>query len=349
MPANWNVFGGNNNAGQPTGSNWNVYGGNNNAGQPTGTGWNLFGGNNLGSSLIGAGLQGLTGWLANRASKPAQTQQFPDEYQGGNNNSGGSRQPAGSFWQGAGAAGLSGLFGLGGGIMSGMGQSAQQDAQLADSAEERAQREAQFQATLAQQKAEFERRSLEFDREQGRLSQENEMSDLLKRQQTGVEATQLDPLAQQKSRQHNALMAAYMRTASNIKGPDGTNGFQGTGGLQIPEGGFGSDVTDFFTPEARASAEGQFYNTTAPFMDPTDLTQVGYGGAGAAPTESAKAARKSWYESELARKKASQAALQGALDPTLSTIPGTANRSWMSKASKTADRLLDNTGYQRRV
>ena len=338
---NWNVFGGNNNAGQPTAPNWNVFGGNNNAGQPTGTGWNVFGGNNLKGAAISAGIKGLMNLFAKKASQPTtQPQQFPDEYSGPTTS--GGYKPAGSFWQGAGAAGLSGLFGLGGGILGGIGQSKQQDANLADSAADRAQRQAAFEAELAQRKD-------EFNREQGRLGQENEMSDLLKRQQTGVEATQFDPLAQQKSRQHNALMASYMGSVSNIKGPDGSNGFQGTGGLQIPEGGFGSDVTDFFTPEARAAAEGQFYNTTAPFMDPTDLTQVGYGNAGTAPTASAKAARQSWYESELARKKASQTALMGALDPTKSTLPATANRPWLQGPLKTASRLLDNTGYKRQV
>jgi hypothetical protein len=233
-------------------------------------------------------------------------------------------------------------MGLGGGIIGGIGQGQQQDAQLKADAEARAQAQAQFEATLKQ-------RQLEFDREQGRLGQENEMADLLKRQQTGVEATQLDPLAQQKSRQGNALMASYMGSVSDIKGPDGSNGFQGTGGLKIPEGGFGPDVMDFFSPEARASAEGQFYNTTAPFMDPVDLGQVGYGGAGTAPTATAKAARQSWYDSELARKKASQTALMGALDPSKSTLPATANRPWLAGAARTASKLLDNTGYKRQV
>jgi hypothetical protein len=226
--------------------------------------------------------------------------------------------------------------------MQGIGQGKQQDALLAAQAEDRAQRQAQFEAELAQ-------RQEEFNREQGRLSQENEMQDLLKRQQTGVEATQLDPLAQQKSRQGNALMASYMGSVSDIKGPDGTNGFQGTGGLKIPEGGFGEDVMGFFSPEARATAEGDFYKTTAPFMDPTDLSQVGYGAAGANPTATAQAARKSWYESDLARKKAQQAALTGALDSTKSTIPATANRQWMARPTRTASKLLSGTGYQRQV
>ena len=303
------------------------------------------------SGLANLGIQGLTKLLGSRASQPAQTQQFPNEYTGPTNSQG--RQPAGSFWQGAGAAGLSGLFGLGGGIMSGIGQGKQQDAQLADTAAGRAQQQAQFDADMAQRQREYDqtsaRSSREFDQTLGQRRAESDAADLLSRQQTGVEATQLDPLAQQKSRQHNAIMASYVGSASNIRGPDGTSGFQGTGGLQIPEGGFGSDVTDFYTPEARAAAEGAFYNTTAPFMDPTDLTRVGYGGAGAAPTASAQAARKSWYESDLARKKAAQAALTGALDPARSTIPATANRPWLAGATKTASRLLDNTGYRRQV
>ena len=297
------------------------------------------------SMLSQLGIQGLTKLLGSKVAQNVAAQApnaFNQRLQGASQ-SGSGQQPSGSFWQSpAAAAGIQGLFGLGGGILGGIGQSKQQDANLADSAADRAQRQAAFEAELAQRKD-------EFNREQGRLGQENEMSDLLKRQQTGVEATQFDPLAQQKSRQRNALMASYMGSVSNIKGPDGSNGFQGTGGLQIPEGGFGSDVTDFFTPEARAAAEGQFYNTTAPFMDPTDLTQVGYGNAGTAPTASAKAARQSWYESELARKKASQTALMGALDPTKSTLPATANRPWLQGPLKTASRLLDNTGYKRQV
>lgn len=117
----------------------------------------------------------------------------------------------------------------------------------------------------------------------------------LKRQLQGVASTQLDPLKQQKSRQQQAMMEAVAGGARNASptsfNSDGSPVRSGGIMSAIPQGGFSPDVMKFFSPEARASAEGDFMKANAPFADPSDLTKLGYGDAGAAPTKMAQDAR----------------------------------------------------------
>jgi hypothetical protein len=243
------------------------------------------------------------------------------------------KQPSGNFWSSnGGVAAIQGGLGLIGGIAGGLGQSASDDAT-------RKQQQAQFDAELKQRQA------------------EQAANDLLARQKTGLESTQLDPLKQQKSRQQNAVFANILSGARNF-GEAGSAGFGRTGGLRLPEGGFGADVTQFFTPEARQAAESQFYKQAEPFAGSSpDLAAAGYaaptsaGASASAEPSSApvSAPARSWYESPLAQSKARQRAIVAALDPSQSTIPGTANRNWFAKAGKTASSLLDPLGYQRKV
>lgn len=126
-------------------------------------------------------------------------------------------------------------------------------------------------------------RTAELDRQQ---SQAN----------AGLQSTQLDPLAQQRSRQRAAVMAALVGGARNydVKPPSdiASSMPEISGGIRLPEGGFGPDVMSFFSPSARAGAEADFASArarVAPTSGVTDLSQVGYGAAGAAGTANAQA------------------------------------------------------------
>jgi hypothetical protein len=107
----------------------------------------------------------------------------------------------------------------------------------------------------------------------------------LQRDQTGLQSTQMDPLAQQKSRQQQALLAAIlpeMRNASVTSNIPGMNQFIPNiqGGLRIPEGGFSADTLKFFGEPARASAEAGFFSNASPFAPPPALSSLGYTQAG---------------------------------------------------------------------
>jgi hypothetical protein len=103
----------------------------------------------------------------------------------------------------------------------------------------------------------------------------------LQRDQTGLQSTQMDPLAQQKSRQQQAILAALMpemRNASVSSNVPGMNQFipQISGGLRLPEGGFSPDTLKFFSEPARASAEAGFFANASPFAPPPPLSSLGY-------------------------------------------------------------------------
>lgn len=230
---------------------------------------------------------------------------------------GGSKTPTqggstSSFWStpAAGALISGGLGMLGGGI-SAVGQGKQNEAQMA-------QQQQQFAAELAQRQKEFEA--------------EQAMS----KQKMALESTQLDPLAQQKSRQQAAILAALIGGVQNIQAPAGLEGFVPGGGMSIPEGGWSDEVKQMLSGNARQAAEGDFYKNaqgvggTAP-----DLSQF-YG----APQATVKPQAASWYDSSMAQKQAATKAMSGALDPNQSTIPKTRNRNWLSRATKQASELF---------
>jgi hypothetical protein len=122
--------------------------------------------------------------------------------------------------------------------------------------------------------------------EQIRAANEQQAKQLaFQRDQTGLQSTQMDPLAQQKSRQQQALLAALlpeMRNASVSSNIPGMNQFipQISGGLRLPEGGFSPDTLKFFSEPARASAEAGFFANASPFAPPPALSSLGYSQAG---------------------------------------------------------------------
>ena len=134
---------------------------------------------------------------------------------------------------------------LGGSVMSGIGQGKMSDAQI------RAQQEMQ-----AKQIG-------------------------LSRDQMGLQATQMDPLAQQKSRQQQALLAALLPNARNVSvssNVPGMNQFMPniSGGMRLPEGGLSPETLAFFGGPQRASAEASFFAANSPFAAPPALSSMGY-------------------------------------------------------------------------
>ncbi|HYE77688.1 MAG TPA: hypothetical protein VEI97_06860 [bacterium] len=136
-----------------------------------------------------------------------------------------------------------GALQLGGGLLSGMGQQKMSREQIA--AQERMQQR-QLEAQRAFQ---------------------------------GLNATQMDPLAQQRSRQQMALMAAILPELRNVQVSSnipGMNQFipQISGGLRIPEGGFSPETLAFSSPQARAAAEQNFRAQSDLVNTPMDGTRT---------------------------------------------------------------------------
>lgn len=114
---------------------------------------------------------------------------------------------------------------------------------------------------------------------QGTLNREQD------RGKMGLEATQMDPLAQQRSRQRAAVMAAMLGNArpfSITPGGGGNDNFMPTfsGGFQVPEGGFGPETLAFSTPQARYASDLAFQKQATrvdPSFQAPDLGAAGYG------------------------------------------------------------------------
>jgi hypothetical protein len=94
----------------------------------------------------------------------------------------------------------------------------------------------------------------------------------------------------------------------------------------------------FYSPEARAGAEGDFYGSTGNGTVP-DLGNVGYGDAG---TAAAKKSR-SFYASDLARRKSSNAATLEALTPTtMAEQKLSGGNKWLAPTISTAMSILNS-------
>jgi hypothetical protein len=134
---------------------------------------------------------------------------------------------------------------------------------------------------------------------------QNDADRQLRAAQLALSATQGNPLATQQARQRMAVMGALLPGARNfeVTPPSYLKGYvpQTKGGLRLPDNGFDQGTLDFFKPETLANAEGEFWSQLAPFVNPPDLTKVGYGAAGQGATDRSQMAR--------------QAALQRALGP----------------------------------
>lgn len=143
-------------------------------------------------------------------------------------------------------------------------------------------------------------------------SQFNQSQDLAY-QKAGQAASQMDPLYQQKQRQQQALLAAIVPNAQNVS-PTGADGVRHGGIMNlVPQGGFSPDTQAFFSPQARAAAEGDFAKANAPFSDPASLTSVGYGAAGAAPMAGAQDARTAFQNDQTQQRNAAHQALMQTL------------------------------------
>lgn len=145
-----------------------------------------------------------------------------------------------------GAALISGLFNLGGGIFGGIGQGKSQE------------KDRQLQRELANKQMQ------------------------LQRDTQGLAASQLNPLAQQAARQKMAMMAAIAPQLRNVQvssAVPGMNRFipQIQGGLRLPEGGFSPETLNFFSPQAMQGAEEQFWKQARPFVPQApNMQSVGY-------------------------------------------------------------------------
>jgi hypothetical protein len=129
----------------------------------------------------------------------------------------------------------------------------------------------------------------EMSREQA--AEQKRQFDIQSRQraaETSLNATQMDPLAQQRSRQKMALIEQLMKGASSPTLNVGAGKFEG--GMQYSPEMF-AKIASFFTPEARAGAEQSFATNAATatggqYAAP-NLGTAGYGAAaqgGVTPT-----------------------------------------------------------------
>lgn len=150
-----------------------------------------------------------------------------------------------------------GLANVGAGLLNGVSQSNQQGQNTQLQRDQLAQQQRQFDSTQKQQQG-----------------------------QQALSATQMDPLAQQRSRQKMALIEQLMKGASSPTLNVGAGKFEG--GMQYGPEMF-AKIASYFTPEARSTAEGQFSGAAnaasgGQYGTP-NLSAMGYGAAaGAAPT-----------------------------------------------------------------
>lgn len=127
---------------------------------------------------------------------------------------------------------------------------------------------------------------------QQELAEQKRQFDLSQGQQKaqfGVGATQMDPLAQQRSRQKSALVGQLMQNYQPSQYTPGNL----SGGLSFDPSTF-SGIQSFFSPEANQSAEAAYHQTAraaSPTYQAPDAASVGYtGGEGGPAFQGAPAA-----------------------------------------------------------
>lgn len=119
---------------------------------------------------------------------------------------------------------------------------------------------------------------------QAELAERRRQFDAAQKQQQGqqaLSATQMDPLAQQRSRQKMALIEQLMKGASSPTLNVSAGRFDG--GMKYSPEMF-KQIASYFTPEARGAAEGQFAGAAnaasgGQYGTP-NLAALGYGAAG---------------------------------------------------------------------
>lgn len=148
-----------------------------------------------------------------------------------------------------------GVANVGAGLLEGANQTSQQN------------------QTAEQQRNELAERKRQFDLTQG--------------QQQGSQAlaaTQMDPFAQQKQRQRQALLEQLLKGMKPVSYADG----KFSGGLNEMDPALMAKIGSYFTPGARQAAEGQFAGAanaaSAGKYGQPDYAALGYP-AGATPTQ----------------------------------------------------------------
>jgi hypothetical protein len=162
---------------------------------------------------------------------------------------------------------VQGGFGLGGGVLAGMGQERMNSENNAASAEQQALNRA-MQLYLAQ------------------------MNNQQRQAEVGLQTAQAAP-SRQDWRQRQALVSAIMPQLRNAQvTPPGDLGRftpQVSGGLRLPEGGFDAQTLAFFSPEARVAAEADLDRAgqmaSGGQMPTPNYAGGGYGQAGTAPAQ----------------------------------------------------------------
>lgn len=165
------------------------------------------------------------------------------------------------------AAIIQGGLGIGGNILSGIAQGKQNDRNQA--------------FDLASVLANLQQRQNEM----ALLDQQFREKLAADKSRTAVDASQFDPLAQQKSRANFGIDRELYANARPVETSfDPASGMgKISGGFTIPQGGFSPTAMQMFSPESAANAEAQFHNsvTNATGAPPPNLGGMGYGGASA--------------------------------------------------------------------
>ncbi len=147
------------------------------------------------------------------------------------------------------------------------------------------------------------------------------------RERTGLEAAGPNPLAWQALRQRMALSRAILPELRNVKiqAPTDYARFvpQVSGGFRIPEGGFGPNVMQQFSPETLAAAEGDYWRAAAPFTGPPNLSDFYGATGGVEPTQEAQQARTDFLGRQQSETASMDAASKARLDALMQALSGT--------------------------
>jgi hypothetical protein len=181
------------------------------------------------------------------------------------------------------------LLGLGGGIVGGIGQAGEAQKTRDFTAQQNTQNQ-QFQGQQNSQQLLAQMLTNQYNSGQ---------SDLLSRDKLGMDATQLDPLAQQKARGAFALqgdkVSGWTPTTANFDYDSGMGGFQG-GYNSLKPSAF---TKSLYTPEAMMNAEMNDFQTPLQRINPGAPVANAYGAMGAD-----KAASVGSYGADLAKSRA---------------------------------------------
>lgn len=193
------------------------------------------------------------------------------------------------------------MLGLGGAALSGYGQYAQNQQNVeanrysTDMQRYLSEINAMFQGYELDQQTKL--KLAEYLMQFGNEDRQNiltRLQDDFSRNQAVLQSTQMDPLAQQRSRWRAGMASALAGgfQPASVSAPSGYS--LSSGQVPVPtvtSNAWPEQVRSLLTPQALASAEQPFHQAVGAFggrAPVTDLTKVGYGAVGAAPTASAQ-------------------------------------------------------------